>query len=85
MELPAAENKRFLVIAGYFNNKEVTQIVRENFPAYEDRLPTVDTPGGGYPAEPLYRFDSSPAETLLGVEFRSLRQSIKDLVASLEP
>ncbi|RFU34182.1 hypothetical protein B7463_g2154, partial [Scytalidium lignicola] len=84
MELPVAKNKRFLVIAGYFNNKEVIRIIRENFVAYKDRLPTEEVPGGGYPPGGLYRFDNTPAKNMLGATFRSLDESIKDLAASLQ-
>jgi aspartate/tyrosine/aromatic aminotransferase len=55
-----------------------------NFPEYEKDLPTAQTPGGDYPTEGLYRFDNSAAETLLGVKFRALEESIVDLVRSLQ-
>ena len=44
-EKSEAANKRFFVTAGYFSNKEITQIIKKNFPQYKD-LPSDSTPGG---------------------------------------
>jgi nucleoside-diphosphate-sugar epimerase len=48
-EKEQAANKRFFVVAGYFSNKEIAQIVAKDYPQYKDGLPTKDTPGGDYP------------------------------------
>lgn len=84
MELPEAANKRFFIAANYFSNKEICEIIRKNFPEYQNNLPTVDIKGGDYPKEGLYKFDNSRTSRMLGIKFRSLDESIIDLVKSLK-
>ncbi|KAH7327432.1 putative NADPH-dependent methylglyoxal reductase GRP2 [Rhexocercosporidium sp. MPI-PUGE-AT-0058] len=84
IELPEAANKRFFIAADYFSNKEIGEIIRKNFPEYQMELPTDDIKGGDYPEEGLYKFDHSRTVKLLGIEFRSLEESIVDLVKSLK-
>jgi len=84
MELPEAANKRFFITAGYFSNKEIAEIIRKNFPALEKELPAKDVKGGDYPKEGLYKYDNSRTVNVLGVKFRSLEESVVDLVKSLQ-
>ena len=83
-ELPEAANKRFFVVAGYFSNEEVADIIRDNYPELKDKLPVKGTKGGEYPAEGLYKYDNSRTKGVLGIEFRSLKESIVDTVKSLQ-
>jgi nucleoside-diphosphate-sugar epimerase len=83
-ELPEAANKRFFITAGYFSNKEITEIIRKNFPEYENELPGKDVKGGDYPAEGIYKYDNSRTVKVLGIKFRTLEESIVDLVKSLK-
>lgn len=83
-EVPDAANKRFFVTAGYFSNEEIADIVRDNYPALEDELPTKGTKGGEYPSEGLYKYDNSRTKDVLGIQFRSLKESIVDTVRSLQ-
>lgn len=83
-ELPEAANKRFFVTAGYFSNEEIADIVRENFPELKDKVPAKGTKGGGYPAEGIYKYDNSRTREVLGIQFRSLKDSIVDTVKSLQ-
>ena len=83
-ELPEAANKRFFVVAGYFSNEEVADIIRDNYPELKDKLPVKGTKGGEYPAEGLYKYDNSRTKEVLGIEFRSLKESIVDTVKSLQ-
>jgi nucleoside-diphosphate-sugar epimerase len=84
MELPEAADKRFFVTAGYFSNKEIAGIIRKHFPEYWDQLPSPETKGGDYPEAGLYKYDNSRAVETLGLKFRSLEESIVDLVKSLK-
>jgi len=84
MEKEGAANKRFFITAGYFSNKEIAQIVAKEYPEYKDRLPTEKTPGGDYPSEGIYEYDNKRVREVLGIEFRSLEESIRDTVKSLQ-
>jgi len=83
IEKPEAVNKRFFVTAGYFSNKEISNIVRKNFPALKS-LPSESTPGGDYPSGGIYKYDNSQTINVLGIKFRSLEDSITDTVKSLQ-
>ena len=83
-ELPGAANKRFFVTAGYFSNEEIADIIRDNFPNLKDKVPAQGTKGGGYPKEGIYKYDNSRVKEVLGVQFRSLKESIVDAVKSLQ-
>ncbi|KZM26997.1 Methylglyoxal reductase (NADPH) [Ascochyta rabiei] len=86
-EKPDAANKRFFVTAGYFSNKEITQIIRKNFPQFKD-LPSDSTPGGDYPEgtpdKGLYTYNNKRSIDILGLKYRSLEQSIVDSVKSFQ-
>lgn len=83
-ELPEAANKRFFVTTGYFSNEEIADIMRENFPELKNELPVKGTKGGGYPEDGIYKYDNSRVKEVLGIEFRSLKESIVDAVKSLQ-
>jgi nucleoside-diphosphate-sugar epimerase len=83
-EKPDAANKRFFTTAGLFSNKEVCDIIRKNFPQYEDTLPSESTPGGDYPEGGLYSFDNKRSIEVLGLKYKSLEESIVDTVKSLQ-
>jgi len=83
MELPEAADKRFFATAGYFSNKEISEIIRKNFPEYHDELPSPETPGGDYPQE-IYKYNNKRVVDVLGLKFRTLEESIVDLVKSLK-
>ncbi|KAH8593192.1 putative NADPH-dependent methylglyoxal reductase GRP2 [Bisporella sp. PMI_857] len=84
IEKPEAAGKRFFTTAGYFSNKEITEVIRKNFPELEDQLPGKDVPGGDYPKEGLYKYDNKRSVEVLGLKFRTLEESIADLVKSLK-
>ncbi|KAH6670728.1 putative NADPH-dependent methylglyoxal reductase GRP2 [Halenospora varia] len=80
----AAANKRFFVVTGYFSNREICEIIRKNFPEYQDKLPGKEVQGGDYPKEGVYKYDNTRVKSVLGVRFRSLEESVSDLVRSLK-
>jgi nucleoside-diphosphate-sugar epimerase len=84
IEIPEAADKRFFITAGYFSNKEICEIIRKTFPEYENELPGKDVKGGDYPEAGLYKYDNSRTVNVLGIKFRSLEESIVDLVESLK-
>jgi nucleoside-diphosphate-sugar epimerase len=85
IELPDAAGKRFFVTAGYFSNKEVTDIIRKNFPELENELPPKDAKGGDYPEGGVFKYDNTRAKEVLGIKFKSLEDSVVDTVKSLKP
>ncbi|KIW47875.1 uncharacterized protein PV06_00531 [Exophiala oligosperma] len=80
MEVPEAGGNRFLCTAGYVSNGEIASIMKKNFPALADKLPTdlkSDRP------EDVYGFDNSRSKKVLGIEYRKLEDSVVDTVNSL--
>ncbi len=84
IELSAAANKRFFVTAGYFSNREIVDIVRDAFPDLAEKLPSEDVKGGDYPEEGIYKYDNSRSVEVLGLQYRSLKESVVDTVKSLQ-
>jgi nucleoside-diphosphate-sugar epimerase len=83
-EKEEAAGKRFFTVSSHFSNKEIAEIIGQEFPQFRDRLPTGEAlKPGGYPADGLYGFDNSRAREILGLTFRPLRESIVDAVRSL--
>lgn len=85
---PSITGQRFFMVAGKFSNREIVEIVRDEFPEFADNLPqeeeamrTGDYPGGD-PGK-AFGYDNSKAKEVLKMEFRGLRASIKDAVESL--
>ena len=86
-EKEEAANKRFFVVAGFFSNKVVADIIRKQFPQVKD-LPGDSTPGGDYPEggveKGLYKFTNKQSIDVLGLKYISLEDSILDTVKSLQ-
>ena len=80
IEVPEAGGNRFLVTAGHFSNKIVVDMIRESHPELSSKLP--ENPTDDIPAD-IYGYDSSKASRILGITFRSLKDSIGDTVTSL--
>ncbi|KAI1297803.1 NAD(P)-binding protein [Xylaria venustula] len=85
VEKPEAAGKRFFMVGGKFSNKEIAEIIGEEFPNVKGILPSGDAlKPGDYPAQGSYGFDNTRSKELLGLEFRPLRDSIVDAVKSLQ-
>ncbi|RPA96466.1 NAD(P)-binding protein [Choiromyces venosus 120613-1] len=82
LEKPEAGGKRFFITEGYFSNQKIIDVIRKNFPQFVAGLPEKDEPNGGYPKE-LYKADNSRSKEVLGLTYRGLEESVKDLVESL--
>ncbi|KAF2973232.1 hypothetical protein GQX73_g389 [Xylaria multiplex] len=85
VEKPEAGGKRFFMVGGKFSNKEIAEIIGEEFPDLRDNLPVGEAlKSGDYPARGTYGFDSSRSKEVLGLTYRPLKDSIVDAVKSLQ-
>ncbi|KAI9732521.1 MAG: methylglyoxal reductase (NADPH-dependent) gre2 [Cirrosporium novae-zelandiae] len=82
MEVPEAGGKRFFATAGHYSNKEIVEIIRQDFPQFADGLPGKEMEGN-FPEE-IYKVDMERVRGVLGIEFRDLRSTVVDTVRSLE-
>jgi len=83
-EKPEAAGKRFLVIAGTFTNAKIAEIIAQEFPAIKEKLPSGKALEQGSTIEGDCIFDNSRAKGVLGIKFRTLKESIVDTVKSLQ-
>jgi nucleoside-diphosphate-sugar epimerase len=81
-EVSSAGGKRFFATSGLFDNREIVDIVRNNFPEYKDQLPAESVKGGEKPE--FAKINNSRFSELLGGEFTSFEKSMVDLVKSLK-
>ncbi|KAI4285644.1 MAG: hypothetical protein L6R38_000468 [Xanthoria sp. 2 TBL-2021] len=79
-ERPSAAGKRFLVTAGYYSNREIADILREQLP---DVASKIATKGGEFP-EGYFGYDNSRTKDILGINFRSLKDMVKDTIPTLQ-
>lgn len=88
VEKPEAANKRFFTVAGFFNNRQIADIIAKHFPEYED-VPGKSTPGGDYPEggieKSLYKYNNKRSIEVLGIKYKSFEESIVDSVKSFQP
>ncbi|KAL9112976.1 MAG: hypothetical protein Q9227_002841 [Pyrenula ochraceoflavens] len=82
IEVPEAAGQRFFVTAGYFANKDIAEIIRDNFPDLASGLPPKDTPSD-MPKD-IFKIDNSRSKEVLGLKYRPLKESIVDLVKSMK-
>ncbi|KAL3247155.1 hypothetical protein ABHI18_012511, partial [Aspergillus niger] len=81
IEVPEAGGQRFFVTAGYYSNKEIADIVRETLPELEDKFPPKGS-SSDLPAD-IYSYDNKRSVEVLGIQYRTLKQSIADTAKSL--
>jgi nucleoside-diphosphate-sugar epimerase len=85
MENPRAGGQRLYTVGGRFTNREIADVVRNNFPDFKDKVPGPDVPGGGCPPDSeLFKFNTDKTNQLLGINWISLEKSLGDLVESLK-
>jgi nucleoside-diphosphate-sugar epimerase len=80
MEVPEAGGKRFFCTAGFLSNAAIATIIKAKFPELADKLPAdikSDLP------EDVYGYDNTQSRQVLGIDYRSLEDSIVDTVKSL--
>lgn len=81
MTIPEAGGKRIYVVAGYFSNGRIAEVIRRRFPGLKGRLPEGEL-GDDLPGD-VYGFDNSRSREVLGLEYRSLEESVVDTVQSI--
>jgi nucleoside-diphosphate-sugar epimerase len=81
IEVPEAGGERFFVIAGYFSNKRIADIIRETHPELQSKLPPADSPDD-FPTD-MFGFDNSKSQKVLGLQYRELKQTVSDTADSL--
>ncbi|OGM41061.1 hypothetical protein ABOM_010245 [Aspergillus bombycis] len=81
-EVPAAGNERFFITKGNFTYQQFVDVLRANLPEIKDRIP-VGNPGTGDVPSDVYTVDTSKSQKVLGLEYRSLEETIVDAARSL--
>ena len=81
IERPEAAGKRFLLVGGYWTNKEMIEIIRDEFPALRHNLP--ENAESDMPKN-VFKYDVSPSENILGLRYRAFKPCILDTVKSLQ-
>ena len=81
LSVPETGNHRFLITASSYCNQEIADIVRSSLPEQAHKIP-LGEPGRRL-ADTHYSTDSSRAQKILGVKFKSLGESIVPLAKQL--
>jgi len=81
IEVDDAAGKRFFTLAGHFSNKAIAEAIRETHPELESKLPPKDYPDDTPPG--VYGYDNKRTIDILGLKYRSLKDSVNDTVNSL--
>lgn len=86
LEISAASGSRFLLLAGYHTNKRIAQIIASLGPRLREKLPAdlEDAEDDLPPPDERYQFSNRRSIQVLGIEYTSLEQSVKDTVDSLQ-
>ncbi|KAI1734171.1 3-beta hydroxysteroid dehydrogenase/isomerase family protein [Xylaria scruposa] len=85
LEKPEAENQRFLVTAGNYSNAEIAQVIGEEYPEYHDRMPVGEAlKTGERPATGVNGYDNHKSIEVLGLQYRTLRESVIGVVDSIK-
>ncbi|TVY70826.1 Ketoreductase azaE [Fusarium oxysporum f. sp. cubense] len=84
VETEEAADKRIFVTAGYYSNQELYEILYENFPDLRDRLPDEANKGGDpNPALDSFGYDTTRANTILGIDWIPYKKTVIDSAKSL--
>ncbi|KAF8847983.1 NAD(P)-binding protein [Acephala macrosclerotiorum] len=78
MIIPEAGNQRFVVSARQFSFQDICDILRSHFPELSERTP-LGKPGTSSLPPGAYSIDNSKVKELLGVELRSLEETVLDV------
>lgn len=84
VEQQDAGGKRFFTTAGTFDNRQIVDAIRSNFPEYKDKVPPETWKGGALPVEGVYGVDNARTTQLIGGKWRSIQESTVDTVKSLQ-
>lgn len=65
IEKPETGGKRFFTVSSHFSNKEIAEIIGQEFRQFKDRLPSGEALiPGDYPADGVYGFDNTRAREI---------------------
>ncbi|KAI1982577.1 Glycine-rich RNA-binding protein 2, mitochondrial [Ophidiomyces ophidiicola] len=89
-EKPAAANQRFFIVAGNFSNAEIVRCIADGVPALRARLPRgrewEEGAGDGQSeVKGAFGFDNRKSREVLGLTYRTFRESVVDTVQSVLP
>lgn len=80
-EKKEAAGKRFLIVADKFCNRQILEIIGEKFPQLRGKLPTgKELEEDDFSAARMPSFDNRRSVEVLGMTYRSLAESIVDVV-----
>ncbi|SCU82085.1 LAMI_0B08878g1_1 [Lachancea mirantina] len=74
--------QRLGLSSGQFNGQDIAQILNKRFPKLEGTLPKV-TGEGAYKNNPYAKFDNSKTKKILGIEFKTLEETVYDTAAQI--
>ncbi|KAL8971113.1 MAG: hypothetical protein Q9183_001209 [Haloplaca sp. 2 TL-2023] len=80
-ERDEAQGKRFFVTAGYYSNSELADHIRDLMPELEGKIAKK---GGEFPEGGHFEYDNSRTKKILGVDFRTLKEMVKDTIPTLQ-
>lgn len=79
-EIPEAGGQRFAITSGNFTYEDVCTILREEYPNLRSKVPD---PSASSKKEGLPGLSNEKAKKVLGLQFRNLKETIKDTADSL--
>jgi len=82
LTVPEAGGNRFYMVGEFFSNARIAEIIRKAFPQLEEKFPPAEEVKDDFPAD-HWKFDSSKARRVLGVEYTGLEKSVRDTVQSM--
>lgn len=86
MEKEETAGKRFFITKGNFSNKQIVEIISEEFPQYKHLLPQGEAlKSGDFPEGGPTGWDNTQSLNVLGASYRPFRDCIVDTVRSLQP
>ncbi|POY74967.1 hypothetical protein BMF94_1943 [Rhodotorula taiwanensis] len=74
-----AKGKRYLSIAGHFDNSQICDVARKSFPDQASRIPEVEPTSG----PEHFKTDSSLVEKELGIKWITFAESVKDTLGQI--
>ncbi|KAK2753699.1 methylglyoxal reductase (NADPH-dependent) gre2 [Onygenales sp. PD_40] len=85
-EVPEAAGKRFFITAGKFSNREMAEVIAQEFPELKGKVPEDEEAlkSGDYPEGGFWGYDNSRSKNVLGLEYTPLRETVVDAVKSLK-
>jgi nucleoside-diphosphate-sugar epimerase len=80
IERPEAGGRRFLMVGGYWTNKDLVDVIREHFPTLRSNLPSnvqSDIP------KDVFSFDNRPSKEILGIQYHPFERCVVETVVAL--